>query len=147
MQKICPNCQQVNPPEAMFCRQCASTLGAAQPNAPQYANPPQPQNPQWNQPKVGNQGMQQNFPQAGAAKSNRGIIGLVLVIVGLLCCGPFTSLPGAIMGWLELSAIKEGKAPADGLMIAQIALWGGIAVAVLHLVLYFLWVLLQLVVR
>ena len=147
MQKICPNCQQVNPPEAMFCRQCASALGAAQPNAPQYANPPQGQNQQWNQPRAGNQGMQQNFSQTGAGKSNRGMIGLILVIVGLLCCGPFTSLPGAIMGWLELSAIKEGKAPADGTMIAQIALWGGIAVAVLHIVLYFFWVLLQLLVR
>ncbi len=60
------------------------------------------------------------------------MISLILAIVGLLCCGPFTGIPASIVAWLELDAIKNGKSSPDGKMMAQIGFWGGIAVTVIH---------------
>jgi hypothetical protein len=137
MQKICRNCNQVNPPEAMFCRQCAASLDT--PPAQQQYTPPPPQyqnQQQWNQPNFGNQGMQPpNFAQTGAPKSNRAMISAILAVLALFCCGFLTGIPAAIMGWLEIQAIKEGKAPADGMMMAQVGLWLGIAGTIINAIL------------
>ncbi|MBK8813504.1 MAG: hypothetical protein IPN69_22635 [Acidobacteria bacterium] len=72
-------------------------------------------------------------PQPGFAPppSNRPVIALCLVIAGFLCCGPILSIPGAILGWMEMTAIKEGRAPQSGLTMSQIAFWGGIAISIL----------------
>lgn len=135
MQKTCRNCNQVNPPEAMFCRQCASPLDASQPQQQYAPPPPQYQNQQqWGQQNVGNQGMQQNFSQTGAPKSNRAMISAILAVAGLFCCGFLTGIPAAIMGWLEIQAIKEGKSTPDNMMMAQIGLWLGIAGTVINAV-------------
>ena len=53
------------------------------------------------------------------------------MIAGFLCCGPFLTIPGAILGWMEMSAIKQGKSSESGLAMAQIAFWGGIALTIL----------------
>jgi hypothetical protein len=140
--KICRNCNQSNPTEAMFCRQCASPLDAApQAKQQQYANPPQNQQQQWNQPNYGNQGVQQNFAQTSGAASSRAMAAVGLAAVGFLCC--FVSgVPAAILGWLEMSAIKEGKSSPAGMMMAQIGLWGGIVGAIINA---FCWFFLMLI--
>ena len=61
---------------------------------------------------------------------------MILAIGAFLCCGPLLGIPAAILGWLELTAIKEGKAPAKGKTMASIGLWGGIAATVIHIVGY-----------
>lgn len=136
MMKPCPKCSQMNPPDAAFCLNCSSSLGPTV-GGPAY----QQQTP----PFVGNQGpyvgappqqVGQNFGGYGAPppaqSGQRAMISLILAIVGLICCGPLTGIPAAILGWLELDAIKNGKAPASGKLMAQIGLWGGIAVSILH---------------
>lgn len=130
MEKFCPLCSRPNSFEAQFCRHCASPLPPGQ-GAPPYAEPQQQQrqhvNQQWNQGGQGGGNYMQ--PQAGA--SGRALASLILTVCGLvLCCGPLTGIPGAVLGWMEVSAIREGRAPQKGLMMAQIGLWGGIAVSV-----------------
>ncbi len=128
----------MNPPDAAFCRNCATVLGPTvggsgyQQQAPPYVGgqgphvgaPPQ----QYGGQNVGMQGA------AAGSASQRAIAALGLAIAGLLCCGPLTGIPAAIVGWLELDAIKNGKSPAAGKLMAQIGLWGGIAVSLLHAV-------------
>jgi hypothetical protein len=132
MQKICPACREVNPNEALFCRSCATPLSPAQ-NPFQQQAPPQwgQQQAQWNQPMGGPLYAPQ---QPAGAQSNRPIIALCLVIAGFLCCGPFTTIPGAILGWMEMSAIKEGRAPESGMVMSQIAFYGGIVLSILSLI-------------
>jgi hypothetical protein len=113
MQKICQNCQQSNVSEAMFCRQCASPLGNFQAKQPNYSN--QAQNNQ-----------QMNFAPAKQGASGRAMGAAGLAVLGLFCCGLVAGLPAAILGWLEISAIKEGKSSPEGMMMAQIGLWLGI---------------------
>lgn len=125
----------------MYCRQCASPLNAAPPNQQQYA-PPQQQfgnqqfgnQQQWQQPNYGNQQMQ-NLGQpggAGGGASGRAMAAAGLAVAGLLCCGFFTGIPGAILGWLEISAIKEGKSSPAGMTMAQVGLWLGIIGAIIN---------------
>lgn len=145
MTKICPNCSQTNPPDAAFCLNCSAPLGPTVGGAG-YAQQQQ------SQPYVGGQAPyvgappQQYVtgrpPAAPGGASQRAIIALVLVIVGLLCCGPFTGVPGAIVGWLELDAINNGKSPVAGKWMAQVGIWGGIAVTLLHGGIWVLYVLL-----
>lgn len=142
MTKACPQCNQVNPPDAAFCLNCSSPLGSTvggtgyQQQSPPYAGGQAPYVGAPPQPYSGGQ-----TPSAPGGASQRAIIALVLVVVGLLCCGPFTGIPGAIVGWLELDAINGGKSPAAGKWMAQVGLWGGIAVTVLHGIGYVLYVL------
>ena len=79
-------------------------------------------------------GMAHNTAASGGA-SPRAMASLGLAIAALvLCCGPLTGIPAAILGWLEIGAIKEGRSSQAGLMFAQIGLWGGLIVSVLNLV-------------
>jgi hypothetical protein len=138
MEKFCPNCHKPNAPQAQFCRHCAAPLLSEQPPPPQPPPPPhagpnqgQQANQQWNQQwNQGGQGTGNNYMQPTGA-SGRAIASLVLTICGLvLCCGPLTGIPGAVLGWMEMSAIREGRASPKGLLMAQIGLWGGIGVSV-----------------
>lgn len=145
MTRICPKCSQTNPPEAAFCLNCAASLG------PQVgAQVFQQQNPfsGVDQPHVGAPPAQfagQTFvPQPGNPPGGTGqkaIAALVLAIIGLLCCGGFTGIPAAIVGWMELDAIKNGRSSAAGKWMAQVGLWGGIGVTVIHGVVWVLYLL------
>ena len=135
MTKPCPQCSQPNPAEAAFCRNCASPL---QPAAPYIG---QQQAQQWPGANVG--GPIAEASPSGAAPSQKGMVAMILAIVALLCCGPFTGVPAAILGWMELDSIKSGRTTPDSKVMAQIGLWGGIAATVLHAGFYVLWVLLS----
>ncbi|CAN5570955.1 hypothetical protein BH10ACI3_BH10ACI3_08500 [soil metagenome] len=135
MTRQCPKCNQLNLPEAAFCHNCASPLTPA--------------------PTFGAQQQQQSWPKPGApvvaqgpptadGPSQRAIIALVLAIAALLCCGPLTGIPAAIVGWMELDAIKKGQSSAAGKWMAMVGLWGGIACTVIHGGLYIIWIMLSL---
>lgn len=135
MTKVCRNCNQTNPPDAAFCLNCSSPIGPTVGGpAYQQQSPPQAAG---QAPYVGAppQAQGQNFGMQGSSQSGTGpkaIVALVLVIVGLIfCCGPFTGIPAAILGWMELDAIKNGKSSESGRWMAQVGLWGGIAVTVI----------------
>lgn len=150
MEIYCPNCKKPNPPEATFCRNCAVSLmvkGGGQPadaGVGAGAGQANYENPQWNPQPQGYQ--PQGYPMAGnymqppsEGPSGRAIASLALTICGLvLCCGGFTAIPGAILGWLEIGAIREGRSSPKGLMMAQIGLWGGIIVTIVMAILSFL---------
>lgn len=111
MAKACPKCNQTNPADAMFCLNCASPLGGP---APLFA------------------------AAGGAPQSQKGLYSLVLAAAALFCCGPFTGIPAAILGWMELDAIKAGRSSADNRWMALIGLWGGIASTLIHVIGYVL---------
>lgn len=130
--KFCQHCKQQNTADAQFCRFCASPLGASAQNQANFNNQ------QWNQ------GFQNNFAQPSAGASGRAIASLILTICSLLFCCLLTSIPGAILGWMEVSAIKQGRSSASGMMMAQIGLWGGIVISILTLLFYGFYLLLAL---
>jgi hypothetical protein len=66
------------------------------------------------------------------------MIALGLAVAALFCCGPLTGIPAAIVGWMELSAIKDGRSPASGKWMAMVGIFGGIAATILHVVFYML---------
>lgn len=125
MTKACPKCNQMNPAEAAFCLNCASPIGSAPPpiGAPSQFGTTPPVQP-------------------GAQPSQKGLFSLILAIIALICCGPFAGIPAAILGWMELDAIKTGRTPADNKWMAQVGLWGGIVSTVLHIIGYVLYVML-----
>lgn len=147
MNKICSNCNLSNSPEAVFCRQCATPLPQASSNQPQlnYQQPVNQQNQQFNQQQnFGGNQMMQNASQPGGG-TDRLTIGLILVVAGLFCCGPLSSIPGAVIGWLELTAVNEGRASIDRKGKAQLCLWGGIAVTIISSVIgFFIFILMLL---
>lgn len=51
------------------------------------------------------------------------MISLILGILSFLCCGPFTGIPGAILGKMEMDAIKQGRSPETNLGMAKAGFW------------------------
>ena len=82
-------------------------------------------------------------PAGGMEASQKPMIALILAIAAFLCCGPFTGVPAAIVGWMELDAIKNGRSPESGKTMATIGFWGGISATVIHGIGYVLWILLS----
>ncbi len=137
MTKACPNCNQLNPPEASFCLNCSASLAPA----PHIGAPPNQQQ-QWQQPPVGAPVVNQApVSTSGGGSGQKATIALVLAIAALVCCGPVAGVPAAIVGWMELDAIKNGRSPESGKWMAQVGLWVGIASSIIHVVLYMIWVL------
>jgi len=123
MNRACSKCNQINPPEAAFCLNCASPL------APVVGAP----NQRWQQPVgAGFNAVSKSSGETG----QKAVAALILAIVALLCCGPLTGIPAAIVGWLELDSINSGRSSADGKWMAMAGLWGGIAATILHAIAY-----------
>jgi hypothetical protein len=54
---------------------------------------------------------------------------MILTVTGFLCFAWFTSVPGMIMGKMEIDEIRAGRAPQEGKFFAQIGFYGGILVS------------------
>ena len=48
---------------------------------------------------------------------------LILGILSLVCCGPFSGIPGAILGKMEMDAIKQGRSPESNMGMAKAGFW------------------------
>lgn len=106
MQMIqCLRCGSNNINRAQFCAACGSPLDWGQQVGP-------------TPPPVGN---------------GRAIIALVLGIAGFLFCG-FPAIPGAVLAWMEMQAVREGRAPQANGGMAKIAFWINVAALVLTVV-------------
>lgn len=117
----------MNPADAAFCLNCATPLAASGPFVGQASNNP-----------GGNfAGSANNNDSAGS----KAIAALGLAVAAFLCCGPITGVPAAIVGWMELDSIKNGRSPASGRWMAQTGLWLGIGAAIIHVFGYMLFVL------
>lgn len=144
---FCTRCGTQNPDDAGFCRNCSSPLtrpgSQQQPGA--YANPsPTPSQPQ-PPPYPGYQGApiyQSSYANQSSVQgsaSGRAIASMVLSILGLVMCAFFTSIPGMIMGKMEMNAIAAGQAPRAGETLAKIGFYLGIAGTVIYCLGGILW--------
>lgn len=82
-------------------------------------------------PPGGGYGPPMGAPPQGA--SGMAIASLVLAIVSFMMCGLLTSIPGLIIGKMELGKIERGESPEAGKLLAQIGFWGNVGVSVLWL--------------
>ena len=57
---------------------------------------------------------------------------LVLGVMGFVACGPFTSIPGMVLGKSELNAIREGRSPASNEALAKAGYYISMAVTILY---------------
>jgi hypothetical protein len=147
---FCTRCGTQNPDDAGFCRNCSSPLTRpisqhstqqiGQQGPGSYANPTSHSAPQSEQPPYpGYQGppvyqssyANQALNQQGSA-SGRAIASMVLSILGLVMCAFFTSIPGMILGKMEMNAINAGQAPKAGETLAKIGFYVGIAGTVIY---------------
>lgn len=78
-------------------------------------------------------------PGAGGSASGRAITSMVLSIVSLVTCGFLFSIPGMILGKMEMNAIREGRAPQAGETFAKVGFWLGLAVTVISCVFGGIW--------
>lgn len=78
--------------------------------------------------------------QAGA--SPMAVVALVLGIVSWVLCGPFFSVPGAIVAKIELGKIQRGESPAAGKTIATVGFWLSVVNVVVFCLLMCLYVVL-----
>lgn len=158
----CTRCGTQNPDDAGFCRNCSNPLvkpGGTQPQGNPYTTPTsygahgagQPQQP-GQTPYPGYQGhpvyqsgqAYQQIAQQGSA-SGRSIAAMVLSILGIVGCGFLTSIPGMILGKMEMNAISAGQAPKAGEVLAKIGFYLGIAGTVLSCLLGLIWAVLTFV--
>ncbi|MBO0857504.1 MAG: DUF4190 domain-containing protein [Chloracidobacterium sp.] len=56
---------------------------------------------------------------------------MILSIVSIVTCGPFLSIPGMIMGKMEMNAIREGQSPQAGENFAKAGFYVGLVVTIL----------------
>jgi hypothetical protein len=150
---FCTRCGANNLDTDQFCRSCSSPLtkpggaSGASSGSPQqpypYSTPgpgqqQQQQQPQSYSPYPGYQGYpppqqsyaNQAYPQQGA--SGRAITSLVLSIVSIFMCGFLTSIPGMILGKMEMNAIRQGQAPSAGEGVAKAGFYIGLIVTILY---------------
>lgn len=150
---FCNQCGTDNKDDARFCRNCAAPLVKAapppEPQPPVVPSPPNygyqpgqsvmPQEQSYQGYQSGYAGYNQPVQQQSA--SGRAIASMILSLVSLVTCGPLLSVPGLILGKMELNAINAGQAPRAGETFAKIGYYAGIAVTALSVILLVIYVL------
>jgi Domain of unknown function (DUF4190)/zinc-ribbon domain len=148
---FCTRCGANNLDTDQFCRSCSAPLtkprGApgASSGPPQqpypYSTPghgQQQQTPQNYPPYPGYQGYpppQYGYPNqiySQQSASGRAITSLVLSVISIVMCALFTSVPGMILGKMEMNAIRQGQAPLAGEGIAKAGFYIGLVVTILY---------------
>ncbi|MGH9800853.1 MAG: DUF4190 domain-containing protein, partial [Blastocatellia bacterium] len=128
---FCTQCGTQNSDDAGFCRNCSKPLTrpVKQHSSSSYANPSPYNSPsqQTPPPYPGYQGppvYQSSFANQPMTQqdnaSGRAIASMVLSILGLVMCAFFTSIPGMILGKMEMNAIAAGQASKAGETLAKI---------------------------
>ena len=126
----CTQCGTANAAQAKFCGSCGATL-----SSPPPYNPPPPA-PNY----VGPGPQSQPPPQKAGANNTKAILALVLGIASVFCCGFLSGIPGAIIGKMEMDAVKQGRSPESNMGMAKAGFWISIAGSVLSI----LWLVLIL---
>lgn len=99
----------------------------ASPYGPSGSNQPAPPGYQPYQSNYGNYS-----PPMPQSASGRAIASMILSLVSIVAgCGPFTSVPGMILGKMEMNAIRDGQAPRAGEIFAKIGFYTGLVVTAL----------------
>lgn len=103
--KLCA-CGAANLPTATFCNNC----GAPVLTQNHYVPPP-------------------------VQYKSRAMMAIILAIVGLVLCGPLTTVPGILFAKQDIDAVKEGRAPQSISGTAKIAFWLNIGATVVSVLL------------
>jgi Domain of unknown function (DUF4190)/zinc-ribbon domain len=78
--------------------------------------------------------------EAGA--SGRAVISMILSVISPFTCWLFLSVPGLILGKMEMNAIRDGQAPKAGETLAKIGFYVGLVVTALSLIIPVIWLIL-----
>ncbi|HKX27227.1 MAG TPA: DUF4190 domain-containing protein [Blastocatellia bacterium] len=71
------------------------------------------------------------LPMQQGKASGRAIASLIMSIASAFTCGFLLSIPGMILGKMEMNAIRDGKAPREGETLAKIGFYTGLVVTIL----------------
>jgi hypothetical protein len=159
---FCTRCGSPNDEAAEYCRNCAEPLakpgrGTAPFRDPtptagsrprgedpypgyQAALPPeyQPYQPYQSPPAA-------YTPPLPASPSGRALTAMILSLVSIVTCGPLLSIPGLVLGKMEMNAIREGRAPQAGENFARVGFYLGIAVTALSCIGGIAWLVFALI--
>lgn len=162
----CTRCGAANSDELMYCTSCSAPLvkpgeslrgqgasGGVQNPAPYAHRPGESQPNQSDQPYPGYQssysGMQQYQPYQSsysnqpavqsAGASGRAIASMILSVISPFTCGFVLSIPGMILGKMEMNAIRDGQAPRAGETMAKVGFYVGLIVTILSCLLGLVW--------
>ena len=113
---FCHSCGMNNQQGAQFCSGCAAPLLSNHQNQQQHFQ----------------QGFNGNQMKPSQGASGRAITSMILSIVGLIFCGWLTSIPGMILGKIEMNAIRDGRASQAGSGFAKTGFYGGIVVTAFY---------------
>lgn len=142
---ICTSCGTTNRDDAQFCRGCGNPLSSPPQQPPRPPSSPLPPDP----PPASYPGYQSQYPPGQsnplsnpgygnyqapmpAGASGKATAAMILSIVSLFTCGPFLSIPGMIMGKLEMNAITQGQSSPAGMGYAKAGFWIGLISTVLY---------------
>ncbi|MGE0130056.1 MAG: DUF4190 domain-containing protein [Blastocatellales bacterium] len=164
---FCTRCGANNLDTDQFCRSCSAPLvrprdaqgqgsssgsgqqpypysspGVGQQQQPSESHPPYP-GYQGYPPAQYGYANQMSAQQGGA--SGRAIAAMILSIVSIFTCGPFMSIPGIILGKMEMDAIREGRASAAGETLAKIGFYVGIVSTAIYCLGILAWLLIVIV--
>lgn len=126
----CKQCGAVNALGSRFCESCGSALSDASQAAPVRTPPPPVAAPPPNVPPA--------FPQTGGPvtrgsdQQGKAVASLVLGIAGFVACGPFSAIPGMILGKSVMNAVRDGRAPASDESLAKVGFYISLGVTILY---------------
>lgn len=167
----CTRCGTQNPDDGMYCTNCSAQLVRPGESARQLERPPagtgsgqypyssgvsqqtpknaEPPYPGFQSTYSGQQGYSpypssyaSQAPQQQGSPSGRAVASMILSIVSVFTCGPLLSIPGLVLGKMELNAIRQGQSPYAGETFAKIGFYLGIAATVLSCLVGLVWVIL-----
>ena len=153
---ICTSCGTTNRDDAQFCRGCGTALTSPPqpPSTPKPPSSPLPPDP----PPASYSGYQSQYPSGQsnplynpnpgygnyqapmpAGASGKAIASLILSIVSIFTCGPLLSIPGMIIGKMEMNAITQGQSSPAGMGYAKAGFWIGLIVTAISCLGTILW--------
>lgn len=128
----CKQCGAVNTFGSRFCESCGSALAGTPQQEPARTLPP----PVSVAPPPPN--IPPAFPQSagpvtrGSDQQGKAVASLVLGIAGFVACGPFSAIPGMILGKSVMNAVREGRAPASDEALAKVGFYISMGVTILY---------------
>ncbi|MBO0797916.1 MAG: zinc-ribbon domain-containing protein [Blastocatellia bacterium] len=161
----CTQCGTANSDEIRFCMNCGapmvrrgatpkdrSSSGQSQPPYPGYSGPSaatpssypssfsgQSPSPSYTAYHNDPGAQPYQLPTSEGSASSRAVISMVLSVISPFTCWVLLSLPGMILGKMEMNAIRNGQAPKAGEVFAKIGFYVGLVISILSIVILIGW--------
>jgi hypothetical protein len=72
---------------------------------------------------------------------NRAVASMVMSVISIFTCGPFLSIPGMIMGKMEMNVIRQGQASPAAETLAKIGFYVGVVMTAISCLGVLVWML------